>query len=286
MSTAQPPVIIIGMHRSGTSLAARALHQAGLFTGRRVEGNHEAVFFQRINRWLFRLSGAAWDHPLPVKALAAEGTTREAALRQVERLVRAPRVAAYTGWGRWLRYRTPARFPFPWGWKDPRNTFTLPIWAELFPGARVVHVVRNGVDVAASLARRGVAELTGLGQKFSWKDFAADRQLPDTELSVPCLELEQGFRLWETYCAEAVEQLARLPEERTLTVAYEALLDDPAARLHELCRFAGLAPGGERLADLAAGLDTSRRHAWERDEALCGFHESVRGSATMERFGY
>ncbi len=30
-----------------------------------------------------------------------------------------------------------------WGWKDPRNTFTLPMWLSIFPKARVLHVLRN-----------------------------------------------------------------------------------------------------------------------------------------------
>jgi hypothetical protein len=41
-----------------------------------------------------------------------------------------------------------------WGWKDPRNSITLPVWLKLFPDARVIHIVRNGVDVAESLYRR------------------------------------------------------------------------------------------------------------------------------------
>jgi hypothetical protein len=285
-SAPQPPIIIVGMHRSGTSMVARALRGTGLFTGHRVEKNHEALFFQRINRWLFQLSGATWDHPHPVRLLASREEARGAATRQLERLVHAPRVSAYTGWLNWLRYRTPGRFPFPWGWKDPRNTFTLPFWTDLYPGARVIHVVRSGVDVAASLARRGELELANLGEKFSWKDFATDRQLPDTELSIPCLELEQGFRLWETYCAEAEEQLALLPDGQAMTLRYEELLTDPAEYLRLLSAFAGVSPGEGQLAAVASSLDTSRRSAWEREEELRAFHQAVSDSPTMKRYGY
>jgi len=284
--SSQPPVIIIGMHRSGTSLVATMLREVGVFTGRRLERNHEALYFQRINRWLFRLSGATWDHPLPMKQLVGRAEARTAATRELRKLLHAPRVAAYTGWLNWLRYRSPGSFPFPWGWKDPRNTFTLPIWTDHFPGVRVIHVVRNGIDVAASLARRGVRELTTLGEKFSWKDFAADRQLPDTELSIPCLELEQGFRLWETYVAEAEEQLDGLPAERRMTIVYETLLADPAATLEALCSFCGTAPSQDRLDALAASVDTGRRNSWKNDAELLEFHRAVGRSETMKRYGY
>ncbi|MBW1793701.1 MAG: sulfotransferase [Deltaproteobacteria bacterium] len=43
--------------------------------------------------------------------------------------------------------------PF-WGWKDPRTTLTLPLWLKLFPKARIIHVIRNGIDSALSLWRR------------------------------------------------------------------------------------------------------------------------------------
>ena len=28
--------------------------------------------------------------------------------------------------------------PFPWGWKDPRNSITLPLWLRLYPEAKII----------------------------------------------------------------------------------------------------------------------------------------------------
>lgn len=39
------PVIIIGMHRSGTSMLTRVLQRAGLFMGEHREENDESLFF-------------------------------------------------------------------------------------------------------------------------------------------------------------------------------------------------------------------------------------------------
>ena len=48
-----PPVIIIGMSRSGTNMLTRMLDSLGLFCGSALTGNHEAVFFRELNDWLF-----------------------------------------------------------------------------------------------------------------------------------------------------------------------------------------------------------------------------------------
>jgi hypothetical protein len=40
-----PPVIIIGMSRSGTTMLVEMLEQLGLFVGRKKTRNNEAVFF-------------------------------------------------------------------------------------------------------------------------------------------------------------------------------------------------------------------------------------------------
>ncbi len=44
--------------------------------------------------------------------------------------------------------------PRSWGWKDPRNTFTLPMWLKVFPNAKVIHVLRDKESVARSLMKR------------------------------------------------------------------------------------------------------------------------------------
>jgi hypothetical protein len=48
--------------------------------------------------------------------------------------------------------RTPASIP--WGWKDPRNSLTFPVWKLLFPDARAV-VIRKEVDKRAPRSKSG-----------------------------------------------------------------------------------------------------------------------------------
>ena len=55
-----PPIIVIGMHRSGTGMLARVLSGLGVWMGERQSDNSEDMFFFTLNEWLLRLSGAAW----------------------------------------------------------------------------------------------------------------------------------------------------------------------------------------------------------------------------------
>ena len=39
------PIIIIGMHRSGTTLLSKLLEKCGVFMGTKKEENNESIFF-------------------------------------------------------------------------------------------------------------------------------------------------------------------------------------------------------------------------------------------------
>lgn len=42
------PIIILGMHRSGTTMITQLLENLGLFVGTEKEVNHEALFFGKL----------------------------------------------------------------------------------------------------------------------------------------------------------------------------------------------------------------------------------------------
>src|SRR5439155_24706777 len=131
--------------------------------------------------------------------------------------------------------------------------FTLPAWLVLFPQAKLVYIVRNGIDVAASLRLREQRELDRRIEEFS----AKARQLNKHSMlerasfkgSARCLTLAGGFSLWEEYVAEAETALAGVPNERVV-VSYEQFLADPTHADHglaALARFCGLQADGEAV---------------------------------------
>src|SRR5438128_588934 len=152
-ATATPPIIVAGMHRSGTSLLARLLEAAGVCMGYRKHVNfYESVCFLHANRWLLENLGASWrslDY-LPSHDEISRTHARWMAARlrvSLSPLAMAghfgPRLLAVLS-GRDVR----------WGWKDPRNSLLLPVWREVFPEAIVVHIYRDGRNVALSLLNR------------------------------------------------------------------------------------------------------------------------------------
>ena len=47
------PFVIVGMHRSGTSLVSRILDQSGVFMGLDLQEDHESRFFIELTNVLF-----------------------------------------------------------------------------------------------------------------------------------------------------------------------------------------------------------------------------------------
>ncbi len=110
--------------------------------------------------------------------------------------------------------------------RTPLHVFHLDLLAEIYPDARYVHIIRDGRDVARSIASQ------------AWG--------PET--------VAEAAREWR----EAVEaaRSSRLGQDRLFEVRYEELLADPGAHLERLYGWLDL-PTTE--ADLAYPLTESRR---------------------------
>ena len=59
----ESPLIVIGMHRSGTTMMVGVLEKFGWFMGSDQEANKESKLFIRLNTWLMMQSGCRWDSP-------------------------------------------------------------------------------------------------------------------------------------------------------------------------------------------------------------------------------
>ncbi|GCD77810.1 hypothetical protein JCM31826_12920 [Thermaurantimonas aggregans] len=166
------PVIIMGMHRSGTSFLAEVLHRAGIHMGVKRDHNFEAFHFLSINQRAMWQSGGDWNKPV-VPAFEHFDKWSSEELFKIHFDLK--------GNGKYIFYKLINR---RWGWKDPRNTFTLPYWLNQFPQAKVIHLIRNGWDVALSLQKRN--------QKSG--------EVYKAEFDEPIA----GFSLWNTYITQAL----------------------------------------------------------------------------------
>ena len=156
------PVCIAGMHRSGTSMVARALAACGLDLGAEAElmaatehnerGHWEHEDFVALADELLARLGGGWDVPPALEEGWAE----------------RPELEDFRGRARDLASRFDGREP--WGWKDPRSSLTLPFWRSILPQLRVVVCVRHPVEVARSLTLRGASS-----QRFGLELWLADQ---------------------------------------------------------------------------------------------------------------
>lgn len=284
------PIILLGMHRSGTAMIARLLDELGLFQGSELQEDHESVWFLDVNDLLLKRVNGAWDHPRPIVELLQNSDAFDLTRRCLEDDVSSNRTRPFLG----LKWSSPGKtllnYDKPWGWKDPRTLFTLPLWLALFPGAKLVYLVRNGVDVASSLRMREKRELERRRKEFDAKPASGGRsrlQRAGFKGSARCLTLEGGFSLWEEYVQQAENALANVSNPR-LVIRYETFLSQPIQTLPELARFCGVESSDAvvRNAISKVGVNAARANAYAGDAEVRDFHASVRASQWMKHYGY
>jgi hypothetical protein len=255
------PLIVLGMHRSGTSLTVRLLSDLGIHMGSWLSRDAESVHFQRLNRRTFAAAGSDWARvdPLLWQMESAAFVERQTA-RVQHALFRArlpfhkPVIADFFGpdlWGKIKQGECPA-----WGWKDPRTTLTFPVWLPIFFQARWLHILRNGVDVAISIHRRSQKQQRKLRNRLFPIDYS-----PETRDFTYC------FHLWEQYLSFLLVHKRQIPADQYLEVRYEDLLANPEICLRQIVDFAGHAVSDETLAAackrINAGRLDNRQHAAE-----------------------
>jgi len=282
--SAHPPILIIGMHRSGTSLLSRMLSELGLFVGMDLQADHESVYFIRLNNWLLRQAQATWDYPEKYQIMARQADWLQQQAVQVSNYLKQRSVVRYTGKSHVARFRSDGALYFPWGWKDPRNTFTLPLWLLLYPDAKVIHIKRHGVDVAQSL----VARERQATRKLVTLLKAVGLQWPRTATNgfanpLRCTKLDGSFSLWEYYTKQAHEHVLALGDRAT-EIVYEHFLQDPVNVLEGLCRFIGLPVDKQSMGQLVDKVRPDRAFAYRSNTELQKY--AVRVGARLKAFGY
>ena len=283
-----PPVIIIGMHRSGTSLLTRILEQFGVFVGSRTNRNQESYWMNSINYWLFRQGSSTWERPEGVDNLLAQPEICNVVQDYIQGIVSGPASIGYLGPAQWIKYRSLFRISRHWGWKDPRNTYTLPIWLRVFPGARIIHIKRHGVDVAQSLRVRhqqAAAAAAARYRKRRWlyknNPFAPKRS--GFAHAPKVAQLDQGFELWKSYTQRAKKHVQNLGE-KGLEIRYEDLLREPLKHLPGILDFCGLEVSRRQLEEKLDQITPERAFAYQGNPELVEFANKV--SDYLAELGY
>jgi hypothetical protein len=132
-------LIIVGMHRSGTSLTTSILQKAGLNIGSELleagEGNVKG-HFENCNFYDFHKRGL---HSLSMNSDGWDLKRIDKLDKQLDKEASAIIKKNSNG---------------SWGWKDPRTTLFLRFWEKKLPEAKYLFIYRNPWEVVDSLYRR------------------------------------------------------------------------------------------------------------------------------------
>jgi len=208
VSPSVAPILILGMHRSGTSLLARMLAEAGVYLGPpeqlvqahkedNPDGYWENTKIIDLNDRLLKALGGMDQRPPAIKSGWSEDPAICAFTEEADAILSQ---LVSTG---------------PWGWKDPRTMLTLEFWVRLLPSARLVFVVRNPIEVALSLGRRS---------NYDWDVYYS-----------PCMP--QAFVMWAAYHQAA---LAASGTRELLVVHYGKLVSQPKQEFMRVLQKLGL----------------------------------------------
>lgn len=254
-----PPIIVIGTHRSGTSLLAGAL------------GHHPEV--------------AYWEEPRHVWSW---GNNYQRDDRLEARHAR-PAVKAHIRrrFARFLHATNRSRLAE----KTPSNCLRLPFVREVFPEALFVHIYRDGRAVVSSTdvvtsTRTPEARFYGprlLGTPVwewpallprAWRTLG--RRLLDGKMTYwgprppswrrwlkedePLVVLAKQ---WRHTLEPVLEFRAEIPASQWLDVRYEDLVSQPAVHAERLESFAGLRSSPELEAHLVGACHRGRIDAWK-----------------------
>jgi len=197
-------------------MLTRLLHGCGLYLGPKdalmppqsdnPDGFWEHLGFVALNDELLDALGGAWDLPPRINENLSD--KRLDPLRMKARLLIEKFDSASV-----------------WGWKDPRNSLTLPFWEELLPGLKTLIIVRNPLEVAYSMRKRN-------GTSYAF-----------------------GLRLWEIYNRRLIEAAS---ERERLVTHYDLFFENGENELRRIADFAGMPDA--KVHEASKLVATRRRH--------------------------
>jgi hypothetical protein len=214
------PVFIVGCERSGTTILGQML------------GQHPQLAYLNEPRHI-------WFHEPRTDIWSKEARLRKGQLQLTSSDVK-PRVASRIAraFADRVRLQKSQRLVE----KLPINSFRIGFICGVFPDALFVHLIRNGIDVAHSIATEFSRRYGHVGYKW---ELLADcaRKRGEGQLVDLCTDnVLRGLLEWYLSVSTSSEAVGNLPKDRVLEIRYEDLLRDPVYICNLLENFIGVEP--------------------------------------------
>lgn len=270
------PIIVVGMHRSGTTMLTKLLENSGVFFGNRKDDNCEDLFFLRLNEWILRNAHTTWDCPEMFEHVDDEYLDTMANF--VRSRISGPSLIRYTGVKNYQSIIKKIKSEeCSWGWKDPRNCITLPIWQKIFPNCKVVHIYRNPIDVAISLRKRSLGFQTDNSFRNYLKRSMVFGSVKYHE-SLRVRDVKQGIKIWEWYTNKCLST-----DGKVIHIKFENFLVDPSKEWARLNKFLGTDFSLEKT---KLSIDASRAYAFKNSGLSDEVIDSLRDNHLIKTLGY
>jgi len=122
--------IVLGMHRSATSLVAGALHNFGVNMGKELMSFEDIDFF-RLNEEILKEAGGSWQNPPPEKKILALAKKFAPKIKKL--------VENKSGL---------------WDFKDPRTILTIKLYLPYLKNPHFICCFGEPLEIARSLYKR------------------------------------------------------------------------------------------------------------------------------------
>jgi len=206
-------LVVVGMHRSGTSLLTQWLYKCGLNVGNDLvgpstgneDGHFEDTDFFELHRQTLR------EQELPDNGFIHHSLDK-LTNRQKYKLE--------------LLIDKKNSLQHQWGWKDPRTCLFLPFYRQLIPHAKYIVIWRSYNVVVSSLINRiynlDVHEVeTKKGLFKSLRNNTRRNRFKESLCKEHC---EDFLKIWITYNEAILNHLKQLSSYSALIVEHSALL--------------------------------------------------------------
>ena len=206
-------LVVVGMHRSGTSMITQWLYRSGFHLGDQLngpgvgnaEGHFEDMDFVTFHEAVLKAQGLPESGLIdePVKSLSLLEKEKLKALIAIKNKVNDE-----------------------WGWKDPRTCLFLPIYQQLIPNAFYLIIVRDFASSVSSIinrifAKRDKKKRGGI-DGLIWQKIKGPRKRNELYHSLAT----QYLKVWITYNECIVTHIKKLPKSSYVVLDYTALLKD------------------------------------------------------------
>ena len=140
-------VVILGMHRTGTSMIGGTLSRLGVDMGEELVGvdwtnplgHYEDKCFLSLNREILEAAGGDWKNPPDQRRIIIQEENFSGDIRELIR-------------------KRESRSKI-WGWKDPRTSLTIELYLPHLTNPYLIVCHRDKQEIAESLKRRNKMEI-------------------------------------------------------------------------------------------------------------------------------